>query len=243
MSEIILKERLTGYYYINASKADKQVFVHFQFSETESYIFNFIFPKCRVSYVFFFENPADDNKLYLSAKAALNLDDAMNQPNFELRKPMIAILIGDQERKSINFITEDASDQTNSSDLFNSSCEPTQFEKHVEAVVRQAVLDGNAGVDFTLWIVDGPMVSKWKLILDCNRNGGSIVSPEGIIRAHIPSSRVRFFCGNTITVTDVALIYSAGIFGNSAELSAELFNDFKNERNLENVQTITFSIS
>ena len=222
MSEIVLKERLTGYYYINASKADKQVFVYFQFSETESYIFNFIFPKCRVSYVFFFENPDDNNQLYVSTKSALNLADAMDQPNFSLRKPMIVILVGDQERKSINFITNDASDQTFSSDLFDGNCKPTTTEIHVEAVVRQAILDGNASVDFTLWIIDGPLTGQWLLQFNCETHSGVFVSPSGE-RVMISRQQVDKVCLEGITIEDIVQFFNASANELGEALSETLF--------------------
>lgn len=243
MSEIILKERLNGYYYINASKEDKQVFVFFQFNETESYIFNFIFPKCGVSYVFFFENPDDNNQLYISTKAALNLADAMDQPNFSLRKPMIAILVGDQTRKSINFITNDASDQTLSNDLFNSSCKTTEFEKHAELVVRQAILDRNAGTNLTLWIVDGPMVGTYNLLFNCFEPfAGKFISPSDEEVANIDRPTVIAICGGKNLVDFIVSIFNAQSNKLGGTISQTLITDFKKDINSNSVSSISFTV-
>lgn len=150
---VVLKDRLTGYYYINASKADKQVYVYFQFTETEAYFYSFVFPKCNVSYVFFFRDP-ETQELFISTKAANNLEDAMDQPNFSLREPMILIVINDVTKKSINFGSVDETDQTFDSVLFDPNCTPTEAERIAELAVRQSVLDGNAGTNFNIWLVD-----------------------------------------------------------------------------------------
>lgn len=154
---IVLKNRIKGYYYINASKDDKQVFVYFQFSQTEAYIYNFIFPKCRVSYVFFFINEEDNNQLYISYKAATSVAEAMNQPNFSIREPMQVVVIEDVTKKTINFISVDQTDKTFTDPLFDPNCAPTEAEKVAELAVRQSVIEGNAGTNLNVWFVDGLM--------------------------------------------------------------------------------------
>lgn len=159
MSEVILKNRILGYHYTNASKQDKQLFLLLSISETESYLFNIVFPKCRISYVFLFNNPDDENKVYLSGKAANTLKDAMDQQFFESRIPLMMVGVVDPSEKSINFMTEDSQDVNFDSLLFNSDCTPTKDEIIFEATIRQAVLDGNASTKYKLFGVDGPIAS------------------------------------------------------------------------------------
>jgi hypothetical protein len=152
---LILKNRIYGYTYINDSKADKQIYLYFQFSETDAYVYNFIFPKCKVSYIFFYKDM--QNKLFVSYKTGISLTDAMDQPNFSIREPMQIIVTIDLTKKSINFITDDKADQVFNSPLFNSDCTPTDAEKTSELAVRQSVLDRNAETDFNLWLIDTDM--------------------------------------------------------------------------------------
>lgn len=154
MTDIVLKNQLLGYHFTNASKQDKQIFIVFQISSTEGYIFNIVFPKCAISYIFLFRNPDDDNKVYLAGKAADNLTDAMDQPFFNDRIPLEIIVTLDLTQKSINFVTADLQDQTFSNPLFDPNCIPTPAENHFEAVVRQAVIDKNASAKYQIFGVD-----------------------------------------------------------------------------------------
>jgi hypothetical protein len=55
-----------------------------QTSSAEAYKQNFIFPKCKISYVFLFRD-SETQEVFFSAKAANTLTDAMNQPFFNNR--------------------------------------------------------------------------------------------------------------------------------------------------------------
>lgn len=154
MSNITLNAQISGYYYINASKNDKQVFVYFRLGDTESYILNFLFPKNKISYVFFYRNPDDNNNLWISTKAADNLNLAMEQPKFEEREKIQLVVVADPEKKSINFITEDGHDKLFSSNLFDKNDKVTSYENSLEVTVRSSIVEGNAGTKFTGWLVD-----------------------------------------------------------------------------------------
>jgi hypothetical protein len=246
MSEIILKPNILGYYYINASKTDKQMALYFQMSETEAYFFNIVFPKCRVSYIFLFRNPVD-NLMYLSTKAAKNLTDAMDQTNFAIRRPILAIIVGDPERKTINFITNDASDQNNSLDLFDPSCRDTEFGRYVQSVVRQGVLDGNAGTDLTLWLIDGPQAGRVVIDWVCgDPSFGSFAYYDVNQKARgisMTSSMLDSLCqGDFIYVTDVEEIYNVlvSLVGNA--FAIENYRNISDPKNSRERGIVKFDI-
>jgi hypothetical protein len=247
MSEIVVKPNILGYYYINASKTDKQMALYFQMSETEAYLFNIVFPKCRVSYLFFFRNPSD-NITYLSMKAAKNLTDAMDQTNFSIRRPILGIIVGDPESKTINFITNDASDQNTSLDLFDPSCRDTEFGRYVQSVVRQGVLDGNAGTDLTWWFIDGPRAGTVRIRINClNIELNYILyyntQNQLIASVKIPSSNVNSFCTRQLTVTDQEQIINPLLYKLDPELSLKNFENFSILQLSKPISNLTFTVS
>ena len=153
MSDVTLKNQISGYYYVNSTKNDKQIYVYFRFSDTESYILNFIFPKHKITYVFFYRN-CHDKKLWISAKSANNLTDAMNQEKLSLREAIQIIVITDLDKKSINFITNDKHDKLFPTGLFDTNNNLTPAENEVEKIIRQSIINGNAGTKLTGWFVD-----------------------------------------------------------------------------------------
>lgn len=155
MPNISLKNQILGYYYINATKNNKRVYVYFRFSDSESYILNFVFPKNKISYVFFYKNPDDNNNLWVSTKAGDNLHLAMDQPNISLREKIQLVIIADPEKKSINFITKDTHDNLFSAKLFDQNDKVTVYENIMETTIRDSIINGNAGTRLTGWFVDG----------------------------------------------------------------------------------------
>lgn len=152
---MILKDKINGYHYTNASKSDKTVLLAFQLTETEAYYFNITFPKCRITYVFLFYDQTNGNKLSISGKSATNLVDAMDQPNFASRIPMKIITILDPTRQTINFGTLDDEDKLFTSELFDSNSKLTQAGKGYQQTVRQAVIAGRASTTMDMFSVDG----------------------------------------------------------------------------------------
>jgi hypothetical protein len=153
MSDITLKNQISGYYYINSSNNDKQVYVYFRVND-ESYILNFIFPKHKVTYCFFYKNSNDD-KLWISTKAGNSLSEAMDQKNFSIREKIQLVIIADLEKKSINFLTKEDKDKSFSTFLFDNNEKTTPKENDIEVSIRRSILNGNAGSKLTGWIVDG----------------------------------------------------------------------------------------
>jgi hypothetical protein len=88
-----------------------------QTSSAEAYKQNFIFPKCKISYVFLFRD-SETQEVFFSAKAANTLTDAMNQPFFNNRELLQVIAIGDPTKETINFLTIDSNDRQFNSPLF-----------------------------------------------------------------------------------------------------------------------------
>jgi hypothetical protein len=146
--------------------------------------------------------------MYISTKAALSLADAMDQPNFNLRRPMRIILVGDQERRSINFITVDTENQNFTAPLFDNTCNKTDVERAVETTVRSAVLTGDAGADLTLWVVDGPMAGKWTLRIQCSGGTSSLVTITTPLGQTFTFNFIANLCTNPINVSDITQIIS-----------------------------------
>jgi hypothetical protein len=160
-----LKNKIYGYYYVNASKEDKTVNVWFQFTETEAYYLQFVFPKCKISYITFYYNQAQE--LVYDFMCDNNLQGAMektapflgtNGLTPEDRRAMIIVSVEDSERRSIQYITEDENDKTYDPVLFNlnGNCKLTDAGKTHQEIIRQDVLDGNAGTLLLSLMVDGP---------------------------------------------------------------------------------------
>jgi hypothetical protein len=152
MPNLILKNQISGYYFVNSTKNDKQMYIYFRFSDTESYILNFIFPKNKITYVFFYRNT--DDKLWISAKSANNLKDAMDQEKIASREAIQIIVITDLDKKSINFITKDKYDKLFPTNLFDKNDILTSEENELEKIIRQSIIGENAGTKLTGWFVD-----------------------------------------------------------------------------------------
>jgi hypothetical protein len=161
-----LKPNILGYYYVNASNADKTVNVWFQFTETEAYYIQFIFPKCKVSYVTFYYNQSQN--LVFDFQCDDNLQDAIEKTTPFInntpasRRGMILVIVEDPERRSIQFITEDENDKTYNEILFDPNCKLTDSGKLFNKTIRQAILDGDAGTELLNIAVDGPTSLKKK---------------------------------------------------------------------------------
>jgi hypothetical protein len=189
MSNLNLKEKIYGYYYVNASKVDKEIFLLVRFSDTEAYVQSFIFPKCKISYVSWYHDSNDNDEFKFIAQAGSDLATQIDAVitymlanggvGPEPRRPASIVLVGDTEKKSINFITEDEQDKTYSDVLFAGiPCKSTPAEDVLEEIVRQAVLDGNAGTNYDAWSVDGPCVIG-NVINDvgpCNSDGRRLIT-------------------------------------------------------------------
>lgn len=172
--------RISGFYFLNASKNDKQMTLYYQLNETEAYANNIVFPKCRISYVFFFRNPDDDNKIYLSGKAANTLTQAMDQPFYSSKVAFRIIALGNNSAQApINFMSNNATDQYIDYPYFEPECVPTNEENSAERIVRQAFIDGNASTEYVYFTVnDGlPAVGDTKI----HFGGGDtiIIDPNG----------------------------------------------------------------
>lgn len=142
---------LTGYHFTNASKNDKNIVLIFNLLDGTSRSFNVTFPKCAITYVFLFN---ESSTIKFAMKSANNFQDAMNHPNFSQRITFSTLTVNDTEKKTINFLTQDSTDQTFNQSLFNINCTPTDVLKLFIENVRQSVVNGNAGTIFTWWDTD-----------------------------------------------------------------------------------------
>lgn len=141
-----------GYYYMNSTNKDKYIKIYFKFDDTNTYIIPFIFPKLKVSYVFFYNNKQDSNNLWISVKPATSLAEAMNQPNFESRKMLNSVIIHDSDLKSIHFSTNENNDKNFSLELYTKD-KITNNIRDIELIVKKDMINGHAGRSMAGWII------------------------------------------------------------------------------------------
>jgi hypothetical protein len=148
-----MPDKILGYFYVNATSKDKLMYVYFQFSDEIAYIFKFLMPKCKVSYIFFYYNPDDDNKLYFDFNSAKNPAEAMDQthPFFGSRVQIQSIGIVDLEQKSINSATLDSMDKDSTFDFFDTNCKQLTAGKNFANNMKANMLSGGASNTFTAW--------------------------------------------------------------------------------------------
>jgi hypothetical protein len=156
-----MTNQIMGYIYINASKDDKKIYLYIQFDDINKYIIPFIFPKYAASYIFFYRDFKNSNNLWVSGKSGNTLSDAMNQNNMLLREKIKIIIIGDQKKSTINFMSDDSNDKSFELPLFDEN-KFTENQKNIEKIIRTSISTSNAGSKMAGWVVNESNIYTFK---------------------------------------------------------------------------------